>query len=1030
MFAVPHSSPSPSTPDKGSSKIGDPSTTPLVPPPSERTAYSFTPKGLPPPSVFSSSYNFTARSFGKSPAEGTLHGRFGANNGTSTRSGTFTLPNSSPFREDHELYGDGDQDMTDDMTGLATAHGGGPRGLKRSRRGEPMSDALVPPTLSAMAKGHDESTISGIAKSMTTRNRSTTLSESDDLILTTENILGRIFQELQNGRRSSQHTVTRLIDDLTFAWSSYVSPSTVPGGIGPADKASVLAKANYLSNLLLQMHHPQQEQAQNLPMSGFGRASSRGSTSLPSTDGFRQMPIPKALLSWLNKYHTPFPSELEDLSKCLPSSTAHEAFWDILFANTLRGHLVKVAQLLREADFSHAKTALDDGYRTPGYRGEQLESIRQVIEQAIQVLRACPAIQSGNWDIKGNEWSLFRRNVEQALIDLEEFAEGESHDRDEAGSSLSTSRNQEFTLSTASRRAESRVPWTIYENLKTFYGQLRGSPAEITLASQDWVEASIFLTVWWDGEEGQTLKSSFSQSRRAFTRPQVREVDIHPVQAYQERLRSSFLQVTKAPEDPQLTVNTSSSVQIGLACVFEGNIEEAVKLVSDWSMALASAMIEIGGLAGWLPEARPTSAHMMDDFDESDLMVLSYGQRPQQQPSPSLSWKPDDISIRYADLLAQKPNIWSADKHTQREGWELAVQVLSRLDDRQTATQHLSTMLAHLPLDNADRVDKILNLCTRLGLSSPARNIALNYAEHLHATTSNYGGALQYYARAHATTKLKEVLDLLIAYSLTHSSAFPSAKDLDWRLRAFLHSPRESLAQLANIDDQAAQLLSMYLSGYATLRKFYDLRDEEVEGKRSELRPRERQRRAAEALIAVIESARENVRGGLYDPEAGAIVQVDALLALLGEALVFVNQPARILTTPQLMVLLYAAEDLQTCPSRIYGSANECLRASLSQFLDGASAPLPRQIVLRKSTSNVSSLFSMIGSEMLGSREVERSRDERSSEGSGVLVMGDIRRGWDWRRGLKEGTEGEALLRLLRMGVAEEMAKAWLEAGE
>lgn len=77
------------------------------------------------------------------------------------------------------------------------------------------------------------------------------------------------------------------------------------------------------------------------------------------------------------------------------------------------------------------------------------------------------------------------------------------------------------------------------------------------------------------------------------------------------------------------------------------------------------------------------------------------------------------------------------------------------------------------------------------------------------------------------------------------------------------------------------------------MRKFYDLRDEEVnlkEGQKPTLRPIERKKTAAAALLAVINSAADNIHGGLYDEVRGSVVQVDGLLALLGEAMLFVDR--------------------------------------------------------------------------------------------------------------------------------------------
>ena len=95
------------------------------------------------------------------------------------------------------------------------------------------------------------------------------------------------------------------------------------------------------------------------------------------------------------------------------------------------------------------------------------------------------------------------------------------------------------------------------------------------------------------------------------------------------------------------------------------------------------------------------------------------------------------------------------------------------------------------------------------------------------------------------------------------------------------------------MDPKAAEMLHTYLTGYATLRKFYDLRDEEInleKGQKPTMRPNARKIAAATALLAVINSAADNIHGGLYDESRASVVQVDGLLSLLGEALVFVNR--------------------------------------------------------------------------------------------------------------------------------------------
>ena len=157
--------------------------------------------------------------------------------------------------------------------------------------------------------------------------------------------------------------------------------------------------------------------------------------------------------------------------------------------------------------------------------------------------------------------------------------------------------------------------------------------------------------------------------------------------------------------------------------------------------------------------------------------------------------------------------------------------------------------------------------------------------------TDNYGSALIYYARAHQRQKIKDVLDLLISYSLVQSVAYPATSDLDPNLSALIHSPVISLEHLASLDQTAAELLHKYLSGYAALRRFYDLRDTPADTEKGKTPDLDSRKEAAgKCLLAVISSAADNINGGLFDPTRDSVVQVDGLLALLGEATVFINR--------------------------------------------------------------------------------------------------------------------------------------------
>ena len=276
---------------------------------------------------------------------------------------------------------------------------------------------------------------------------------------------------------------------------------------------------------------------------------------------------------------------------------------------------------------------------------------------------------------------------------------------------------------------------------------------------------------------------------------------------------------------------------------------------------------------------------------------------------------------------------------------------------------------------------------------------------------------------------------------MVESRAVPPDSSLDDNLRALLETPKESLAVLRNIDPDAAQLIHRSLTGYASLRRFYDLRDADSSTNKDgagSLRPIARRKVAVSTLIAIINSAADNIYGGLYDEDRGSIVPVDGLLTLLGEAFVFVNQVERDLSLSQCLDLLKSIEDLQTVTSRVYEQCEECFRCTLANGQPQQKRPDAREM-LKKSISNVtssSSAFSLVESSMMASE----TRESTGSEGvlvsmvekSNVAVgKGDeVRRGWDWRKQLSLDTTGADLLRILRLGLAKDIARAWVEGEE
>lgn len=265
-------------------------------------------------------------------------------------------------------------------------------------------------------------------------------------------------------------------------------------------------------------------------------------------------------------------------------------------------------------------------------------------------------------------------------------------------------------------------------------------------------------------------------------------------------------------------------------------------------------------------------------------------------------------------------------------------------------------------------------------------------------------------------------MHFLSAYSLIRSEAFPPAAELDDHLRNLLKHRNITLEQLAKQDLEAAELLGKMLAGYATLRKFYEIRDDES------VPLARRHKSAAAALTMVIASSDDNIRGGLYDSSRDGIVGEDFLLALLGEVLIFVNQTQRnpsaapLLSLEQLDILLKAVEDIQSVDRRVYKTCDEFFQlvlASAPALLKGST---PADLMKKSGPGSVV----MSGTSMLAS-QLHRSV---AGGGQGSSAVGPVssksKRGWDWRSGLDYSTRAEDVLRILRLGLTKDLAKLWV----
>ncbi|KAF7189020.1 hypothetical protein HII31_09643 [Pseudocercospora fuligena] len=983
----------PSTPNSRSVRTfaSHQSTTPAGPPPSHLLSVaSNTPAGDPPRSSrFGSSYNPT-----KSP------------NRYARRA--FQAPDYDDYDDEDDDAEYEDEEMEEDApqpTKLPPAQplrptqsfGGSilasspPRGLKRSRNGEPRAQTAYA----------NESK----RRYMENKNR-VRLEESDEVILQSERILSDMFARIESQPSQRGLIFTDTAADLTKLWRASSDIATKSASVGPKS-SKPFTNANYLASLLLQLHYPHTHSPR--------QSSSRPSRAIvPTSQPQQSIPIPQALLNWLNTYHNPFGDDFDEIHLHQPSPSDHESFWDVLYAALLRGKLDRVVRLLKDAGWENAYTAEDDG-ASNGYTDQELDNVDEVVTQCIHVLEACPGYRDQDWDTKSPDWTTFRQRVRHTMEDLESFCEGDDLGQSLGGSNIfQRSLGNSLNMSTASRKASSRVPWSIYQNLKLLYGMMLGEPDDIIMTAQDWLEGSIYLTVWWDtADEGQAANTTKSRALRQ------REVEIAPLETYRRRLADAFARVQEQPAEvdeqgrelknvfiPDFTDHT----QLGLACILEDNIGGAIFALRRFSILISVSVVEIAASDRWLPTVRPTSrgGFAEQGFDREDLLLLS--QAPTQS-SPTDQDR-DEILEQYAELLFEKPSIGD------KEGWELAINILSRLDQHREASTRIADLLEKLELSTEETVDKVLNVCDQLGQSEQRKAIAERYADSLAENdTQAFGPALIYYARAHAEEKLKATVSHITSLCLLHSIAMPDHRLIDAKLSQLITKDRPALKQLGHIDLEAATLLSKHLSGYATLRRFYELRDQDFnsEATTRAAGPLDRKRQAAASIFAVIKSASDCIPGGLFDQEAETVIPVDGLLALFGEALPLLGQSQRIFTQPQIFSLLAVLEDFIAAPGRIRENAESLLSASLNAYREEtstASGPFKKQ----KSNLSESSSWEMLASNsMIASREALKKGEK-------------LQRAWDWRQGLVQGgidANEKSVVKLVREALVREVASGW-----
>ncbi|EHK26226.1 uncharacterized protein TRIVIDRAFT_188594 [Trichoderma virens Gv29-8] len=822
---------------------------------------------------------------------------------------------------------------------------------------------------------------STIAKDIYTYQEPARITEKPELILKTENLVCQLYND-GVGAHDDPERLENSLADITYklirVWTDYVEELPPPEGedlatIGPGEDADPFEKAVYVAHLILRMHH------------------TRFDTKLEDD---KASPLPEILFDWMQSSHNLYPDQIREISRYKPSPACHSLYWQTLRNALLRGDVNGAKQLLRNAGWEHVRRG-PLGSQT--YIGKALENVRRFAEATCEMLDQCPGARN-DWEILNSSWTLFRVQARGSLDRLTLFAEGKD-------TSLLDSLNDEVdtSMSAMAKKASSQIPWDIYENLQTVYEIVLGQTEAILETAQDWCEATIGLFGWWD--EGVQRPKSLLQSQ--FGMPGMSPGSFTDSEDYFDRLVNVFNLVIQSGLSP----NSMNPVEVALASAFEGNTNAVIGCLRTWSLPVACSVAEIASLGGWLPPPEPVKPLPADTLDMDDLMLLGVG----QPSTDDVEGIKDTSIVIYARELAGIEHL-----SPQRDGWEMAIQVLGRMDvpekAEETVGELLRDLLATLDETSSTTVDKMWRILSDLGMMNYAEETAETFAEILSKESHRYGEAIWYFALSHRTDRVREVLNLLMSYSLVQSTVYPAEKDLDEDLKSMLRNRSETLEERAKIDLEAAQLLGRMLSGYATLRKFYELRDEiaKVE-ETSPSRALFLRKQAAFALVAVISSSGDNIRGGLYDETRDAVVSEDFLLALLGEATVFINQSPSIISLEQLDILLKAIEDIQAVGSRVYSTCEEFFNLVLASG-QGLKGSTPADLM--KSTGALgSSTFMMSGSSLLASHM------QKSMMGG----PGKVNRGWDWRKGWLANTKGEDVIRKLRLGLAKDLAALWLD---
>jgi hypothetical protein len=526
------------------------------------------------------------------------------------------------------------------------------------------------------------------------------VTEAPELIISTERLVKQLYDQGIGKEEDPEHldlTLANVAQPLCELWEKYADSLPMPEGeaeaeVGPSDGDEPFRKASFVANLALQLHHAR----------------------LLEHNEVVPRPLPGVVFQWSQESDPIYLNQVREVLGHMPSPAAHSLFWQTVSAAQLRGDIRAVIMLLEDAGWEKVRKGPSGDFV---YRDRVLDNVRRAAALTCEMLEMCPGRQKadedpGDWEVFNSDWTLFRIQAKGSFDKLQRFAEGK--DRSALIGVGGDHGAQDRSLATMARKAESQVPWDIYEHLQGIYEVSLGIPEAVLEISNDWREATVGLFGWWDvgrngsGGHGKSLRMSRSQTMSLPS-------SFPGTEGYFDRLQTAFHAVTES----DFHFNAMNPVEVAVASAFEGNFSAVIGFLRAWSLPVAAAVAELASLGQWLPKPEAPNLIALGSLDMEDLDML--GVAPQGRDDTE--GMKDTTLVLYAQGLAGIELLPG-----NKEGWELAIEVLGHMDSAKRSEdvvgELLEDILDSLTVDSSETVDKAWRLLHSLGMLQYAEETA------------------------------------------------------------------------------------------------------------------------------------------------------------------------------------------------------------------------------------------------------------------------------------------------------------------